>query len=418
MDRRRSALVRFPILLVAVGAMMATTAQAQGPTPAVDPEDTRQGRLREQRERKREALTPHVVTDTERRVRSMERVQFPRNIFVRGYRGFRPVIGGMPSGSGFVVGGGYATGAASEWLEFETAARVSTYGHTAVDAVATFPARARHTPVRGYVATEVRDLKSLNFFGFGPETSSADVSTYRLEDRSLTVGANVDLGRAVSGGADVGLLRIDASPGSRRVPLDQRFDPTTVPGFGLENDYYRYGGHVVLDLRDREIPAAGLWARVDAHRLENRDGNPFDFSRVVADVHGYVPLGTRNRMLALRFRTSHSTTASGEAVPFYLMETIGGARTLRGFREYRFRDTRNLLVSAEYRWEVWTYVDFGLFYDAGKVFSEAHQFDLQNLKSAYGFGVRAHALGDVVVRIDLARSNEGMVLHIGGGPSF
>lgn len=417
MNRRTNALARLLIGLAIAGATT-PTADAGQSTAIGDPADTRQAVLREERERKREDLTPHVVSDGERRVRSMERVQFPRNIFVRGYRGVRPVIGGLPSGSGFVVGGGYATGAASEWLEFETAARVSTYGHTAVDAAATFPPRARQTPVRGYIATEVRDLKSLNFFGFGPGTSAADVSTYRLEDRSLTVGANADLGRVVSMGADGGLVRIDASPGSRRVPLNQRFDPATVPGFGLENDFYRYGGHVAFDLRDRESPAAGLWARLDAHRFENRDGNPFDFSRVVADVHGYVPLGSRNRVLALRFRTSHSTTASGEAVPFYLMETIGGARTLRGFREYRFRDSRNLLVSAEYRWEVWTYVDFGLFYDAGKVFSESHHFDLQDLKSAYGFGVRAHTPGNVLVRIDLARSNEGLVLHIGGGPSF
>ena len=161
-----------------------------------------------------------------------------------------------------------------------------------------------------------------------------------------------------------------------------------------------------------------MWARVDVERLENRDGAPLDFDRVVADVHGYLPLGARNRMLALRFRTSHATTQAGHRVPFYLMETLGGARSLRGFREYRFRDTRNLLVNAEYRWEVWTHVDFALFYDAGKVFSEASEFDFQNLKSGYGFGVRTHAFGDTIVRIDIARSNEGIKLHIGAGPSF
>ena len=50
------------------------------------------------------------------------------------------------------------------------------------------------------------------------------------------------------------------------------------------------------------------------------------------------------------------------------METIGGARTMRGFSEFRFRDTRNLLMNLEYRWEIWTYADMALFADGGKVF--------------------------------------------------
>ena len=100
------------------------------------------------------------------------------------------------------------------------------------------------------------------------------------------------------------------------------------------------------------------------------------------------------------------------------METLGGANSIRGFKEYRFPDTRNLLLNAEYRWEVWSYVDFAFFYDAGKVFSKAADLDLRNLKSGYGFGIRAHSPTGMVVRFDFSRSNEGFILHIGSGPSF
>ena len=109
---------------------------------------------------------------------------------------------------------------------------------------------------------------------------------------------------------------------------------------------------------------------------------------------------------------------NGGAVPFYLMETVGGANSIRGFREYRFRGGRNLVLNAEYRWEVWTYVDFTLFYDAGKVFSDGDDLNFSDLESGYGFGIRGHAPGGTVFRIDLARSNEGFKLHLGGGPSF
>ena len=404
--------VRATVLAVLACAPPAL-AQDAGPEP-----DTRQARIRAEREAKRERLEPYVVTDGEQRVRGLERVQFPRNIFVDGYRGFRPLIGGMPSGSGFVVGGGYRAGDITAPLGIAANARVSSYGYTTFDARLTFPPKRGDLPIQGFVGAEVRDLKALNFFGLGPTTGSADPATYRLEDRSITAGAVADLSPDIAVGAEARLLRADVSPGTRRTPLDQRFEASSVPGFGFETDYYRYGGHLEVDLRDQELPAAGLWARVDVQRYENRDGAPLDFDRVVADVHGYVPLGPRSRMLALRFRTSHSTTQSGQRVPFYLMETLGGAGTLRGFREYRFRDARNMLINAEYRWEVWTHVDFALFYDAGKVFAQASEFDFQDLQSAYGFGVRAHAFGDTMVRIDVARSNEGIKLHIGAGPSF
>ena len=100
------------------------------------------------------------------------------------------------------------------------------------------------------------------------------------------------------------------------------------------------------------------------------------------------------------------------------METLGGANSICGFREYRFRDSRNLLLNVEYRWEVWTYADFVFFYDAGKVFSDANDLDLSNLKSGYWFGIRGRSPDGVVLRFDFARSNEGFILHIGGGPAF
>ena len=76
----------------------------------------------------------------------------------------------------------------------------------------------------------------------------------------------------------------------------------------------------------------------------------------------------------------HAVGQNGGTVPFHLMETVGGANSIRGFREYRFRDTRNLFLNVEYRWEVWNYVDFAFFYDAGKVFSDADDLDFNNLE--------------------------------------
>ena len=99
-------------------------------------------------------------------------------------------------------------------------------------------------------------------------------------------------------------------------------------------------------------------------------------------------------------------------------ETLGGAGSIRGFREYRFRDSRNILLNVEYRWEVWTYADLAVFYDGGKVFSDASDLNFSDLESGYGFGIRGHGPGGSVMRFDFAWSREGFIWHIGSGPSF
>ena len=64
---------------------------------------------------------------------------------------------------------------------------------------------------------------------------------------------------------------------------------------------------------------------------------------------------------------STSDQATGQQVPFYLMPTLGGNDSLRGFRDYRFRGPHALLLQGEYRFEIWSGLDGALFYDAGKV---------------------------------------------------
>jgi outer membrane translocation and assembly module TamA len=100
------------------------------------------------------------------------------------------------------------------------------------------------------------------------------------------------------------------------------------------------------------------------------------------------------------------------------METLGGAETIRGFDEFRFRDRRNFLIQAEYRWEIWAFVDMTVFVDTGKVFSDLDDFNFEDLHTGYGFGLRVHTPGGFRLRFDVAHSVEGFKLHISSGPSF
>ena len=409
------------VLLVPLLLLWTLSARAQPGGGGVQAEpQTRAEILEQARERKSEQLEPYRISDAERRVRFLETWRLPRRLFTKGFGGVRPAIGGMPSGSGFVGGGGYITGYNSQLLQFTANARYSTLGFTAYDAgLLILPRSTSLSPVQGHITWGRRDFSSLRFFGLGPESGRDDRTTYRLEDNAVEMGVDAWVGRVTELGASVGWLTSKPGPATSRSSLDNRFDPGTIPGFGAGTDYLVYGGHAVVRLLEESVePSVGVTLGVDVERYDDTDADQYDFTRVVADVQAHIPLGHRNRILALHFRSSQSTGDGGGIVPFHLMETIGGANSIRGFKEYRFRDLRNLYMNAEYRWEVWTYLDLALFYDAGKVFSDADDFDFSNLKSGYGFGFRGHGPTGMVLRFDFARSNEGFILHIGSGPSF
>ena len=107
---------------------------------AQDEPRTRAEILRLTREEKSSQLYPYVISPAEQRVRFLETWRLPRRLFTKGFGGFRPVIGGMPSGSGLVGGGGYIAGYNSDLLQFTANARISARGYQTYDAgVLIFP---------------------------------------------------------------------------------------------------------------------------------------------------------------------------------------------------------------------------------------------------------------------------------------
>ncbi len=288
---------------------------------------TRAERLQRQREEKSRNLAPYTVSRGEERVRFFETWRLPRRLFAKGFGGFRPVFGGMPSGSGLVGGGGYIAGYNSELLQFTANGRYSTRGYTAVDTgLPIFPKSNSSLPVEGHITGQLRDFTSLRYFGLGTGSSGGDRTTYRLQDQTIEAGVTTTASRFAEFGAQAQWLTAEAGAGQSGVSLDARFDPLATPGFGTETDFFVYGGSAAVHLRDAGvIPSVGVSLRVDAHRYNDRDSDTFDFTRVVGDVQAHVPIGYRNRILALRVRSSHSVGEHGGVVPFYLVETIGGA---------------------------------------------------------------------------------------------
>ena len=140
--------------------------------------------------------------------------------------------------------------------------------------------------------------------------------------------------------------------------------------------------------------------------FQDRDLDAFAFRRVEVDVQQYLPISQKRQVFALRASAVVTHAEAGNEVPFYYQPTLGGKQTLRGFREFRFRDRNSLLFTAEYRWTAWWALDPALFVDAGKVASHRNDLDLSDLEVAYGIGFRFHSTDSFILRLRPLRRRE------------
>jgi outer membrane translocation and assembly module TamA len=64
------------------------------------------------------------------------------------------------------------------------------------------------------------------------------------------------------------------------------------------------------------------------------------------------------------------------------------------------------------------YLDLAFFYDAGKVTSSTSDLDLDGLKDDFGFGIRFHGPFATPLRVELARSREGLASIFSSSAAF
>jgi len=117
--------------------------------------------------------------------------------------------------------------------------------------------------------------------------------------------------------------------------IEDLFDESSAPGLGESVDYLRTIGFLEVDYREPVNARKGGWYRVDLSRLDDRTSGRFTFNRLDTDLRQFVGFLAGRRVIATRLFVSTSDTESGQVMPFYLMPTLGGNSTLRGFREYR-----------------------------------------------------------------------------------
>jgi hypothetical protein len=260
-----------------------------------------------------------------------------------------------------------------------------------------------------------------DFFGLGPDSRRGDQSDYGL--RSTMVGSRIALHHdtfvSIGGGAEYVMPRVMNGTDDSMPSIGERFTASSAPGLFRQSEYLRSIAFLDIDYRRPLNARKGGWYRVELSHYDDRDRTGFSFDRLDVDLRQFVSFLSERRVLFGRVFASTSDAAAGQQVPFYLMPTLGGNDSLRGFREYRFRGPHALLLQGEYRFEIWSGLDGALFYDAGKVAMQRSQLSLSHLESDYGFGFRFNTDNGIVFRIDSAfGSRDGKHLWIVFGGTF
>ncbi|MFK8054570.1 MAG: BamA/TamA family outer membrane protein [Saprospiraceae bacterium] len=138
-------------------------------------------------------------------------------------------------------------------------------------------------------------------------------------------------------------------------------------------------------------------------------GGTNEFELVRYDVRKYFQLrGTEDWRDILAFNTQ-GYFSSGN-VPLVELAQLGSGEIMRGYYEGRYTDRHLIAAQAEYRLN-FENSNFGAvgFASAGDVNSKVNQFSLNQLRTAYGLGVRymLDPLERLNLRVDFALTGEG-----------
>ena len=314
--------------------------------------------------------------------------------------GVRLVVGSVAPGGGLAggVGYGHRTTGPTWQTEFTSSARVSFRKYWEIDSNLRLTKTSDSTtasPDIGNLKSNIygflKDMPRLDFFGVGPETQQAGRVLFHREavagaDISQPINRWFDLGGAVEG-IWPDLISI-SNPTITSV--ERKYTEATAPGLNSQPPHLHLVAFAGLHSRgqpeSRRLEYLFLY-----HIYQDVGDHLYSFRRFNADLRHKFPFGDKNEF-RLRGRLSLAETRDGQRVPFYLMETLGGSNirgddSLRGFRDYRFRDRDYFLVQTEFLRELYGAVDLIGFYDVGKVAGSVSRFDEGRLRHTYGAGI-------------------------------
>ncbi len=190
----------------------------------------------------------------------------------------------------------------------------------------------------------------------------------------------------------------------------------------------------IFDTRDFEPdPTQGWFIEYSHEHSRKWFGSEFSFDKNLIQVENFTPIFLADVYRVILASCWNLGYIWGSKVPFYEAfdlssqaeaggtEVLGGARSLRGFREYRFVGPLTALVNLELRTRFYKFsalrqnFTLGLvpFVDVGRVWDRLGDFNFRDYRWNYGIGGRIAWNQATILRFDFARSAEATQFFFG-----
>lgn len=343
-----------------------------------------------------------------------------------------PLIGGVATNGGVGAGVGYSSPEDNGW--FQNARAMATLRRFWL-----FEGEVGRRPLskRSQIGAfgAIRDMGSLDYFGIGPDTDLDNRAAFRLRETTFGTRGWFRPVPAIRVGGGISAYKPDVGPGnSRSIPqIEAVFTDGSAPGFSPEPTFGRYRGfveflHPVIDNPDslEDLSRYRGAYQVAFEAVRDHGSGRHNLQRWEIETQQRIPGFRDNQRLTLHgFLASTNDDAE---VPFYLLYTLGGTgglktfrpdmlggdgtrASLRGFRNFRFRDRNLVLMQAEYRIPVHKYVHTTVFVDTGQVAPRTSEL-FSDLRANTGFSVSAVRKGKTLGRMDMGfGGGEGVYVY-------
>ena len=399
---------------VTVAAILVIAASIGAARPAMA-QNTRADIIRQEQAERLQQLRPPQPNGAERFLDRLE----DWGLITGAPRGFYPWFGSVFSGGGFAAGLGGRKPFGDDG-SVNVFGGYSINGFARVQADLALPTFARNR-ARLTVSGRYIDAPNVRYFGVGNSSDKDDATRFGYTPKTGGVRLDIDASKNFTVAGGVEYHDISTSGGRTSPSIEQLFTPADTPGLELSGfTYVNSRASAAFDWR-RPLGYSGrgglLRAQFDDFR--ERDNDLYSFQSLEGEVIQLIPILRANWVIALRGLATVTDIKDTGSVPYFLLPSIGGGSTVRGYPDFRFRDRNRLVMNAELRWTPARFLDMAVFYDTGKVAERRRDLDFQDLKESYGIGMRLIGLQGYAFRIEAAHSREHNVrLIFSAGGAF
>ena len=145
-----------------------------------------------------------------------------------------------------------------------------------------------------------------------------------------------------------------------------------------------------------------------------------DYDQWRVEARAYLPVFAKRRVIAMRGVYAGVDPRGGTTtdLPFYRLAQSEGTSRFAGYSSERFRDRQLVLARIEYRWEIIYRLSALALYELGAVGPRAASFSLRGAHESFGGGLRLGLNDQTTLRLEVAKSVEGVHTALGLGGDF